>query len=74
LGWGGRYLGRKRSVGAKEPWVKDSRYIVEVDYTYWTLGYGLTSRGARKLIQAKPFEQLLPLDEFLPIMFNRHIK
>ena len=69
-----RYLGRKRSSNAKEPWVPGSTHIVQVDYTYWTLGYGLTSRGARKLIDSRPFSKLVPLDEFLPIMFDRHIK
>lgn len=29
-------------------------------------------QGARKLLAAKPLEKLIPVDEFLPIMFNRH--
>jgi hypothetical protein len=69
-----RYLGRKRSTNAKEPWAAGSDLIVHVDYSYWTLGYAITSRGVKKLIEAKPFEKLVPLDEFLPIMFDRHIK
>jgi collagen beta-1,O-galactosyltransferase len=27
----------------------------------------------KKLIKAEPFKKLLPVDEFLPIMFDRHI-
>lgn len=29
-------------------------------------------QGAEKLLAAKPLEKLLPVDEFLPIMFNKH--
>jgi len=69
-----RYFGRKRSTNAQEPFVKDAEYIVHVDYTYWTLGYALTLRGAKKLVDSEPFKRLVPVDEFLPIMFDRHIK
>lgn len=69
-----RYLGRKRSTNAKEPWVEGSETLVHVDYSYWTLGYALTLRGAKKLLDAKPFEKLVPVDEYFPIMFDRHHK
>jgi collagen beta-1,O-galactosyltransferase len=68
------YLGRKRSQNAKEPWVNGSQYLVHVDYSYWTLGYAITLRGAKKLLDAKPLEKLVPVDEYLPIMFDRHHK
>lgn len=69
-----RYLGRKRSANANEPWVTGSKYIVHVDYSYWTLGYAVTYRGAKKLLEGKPLEKLVPVDEYLPIMFDRHTK
>ena len=32
----------------------------------------LTGRGAAKLLRADPISKLLPVDEFLPIMFDKH--
>ncbi len=29
---------------------------------------------ARKLLAAKPFEKLVPVDEYFPIMFDKHNK
>lgn len=43
-------------------------------YSYWTLGYLISERGARKLLDAKPLDNMLPVDEFLPIMFDQHPK
>ncbi|KRY25540.1 Procollagen galactosyltransferase 1, partial [Trichinella spiralis] len=28
--------------------------------------------GAEKLVKAEPLKQLVPVDEYLPMMFNRH--
>jgi len=72
LDWDLMYVGRRRSANAEEPWVEGSKYIVHVDYSYWTLGYALSYRGAKKLLDAKPLEKLVPVDEFFPIMFDRH--
>ncbi|XP_067613087.1 glycosyltransferase 25 family member [Eurosta solidaginis] len=66
------YFGRKRLKEEKEPWVQGAENLVHAGYSYWTLGYVITLQGARKLIAAKPLEKMLPVDEFLPIMFNRH--
>lgn len=48
--------------------------LVEADYSYWTLGYALSQQGARKLLAAEPLKMMMPVDEFLPIMFNKHPK
>lgn len=66
------YFGRKRLKDEVEPWVNNTESLVHVGYSYWTLGYVLSLKGAEKLLKAKPLENLLPVDEFLPIMFNRH--
>lgn len=55
-----------------EQFVKNTDNLVYPDYTYWTIGYILNEEGARKLIDAKPLKKLIPVDEFLPIMFNKH--
>lgn len=49
-------------------------HTVKPLYSYWTLGYVLTLHGAEKLLMANPLKNLLPVDEFLPIMFNAHPK
>ena len=67
-----RYLGRKRLQESEEPWVPGSRYLVRAGYSYWTLGYLLSQSGARKLLAAKPLDNLVPVDEYLPILFDKH--
>ncbi|XP_020812456.1 glycosyltransferase 25 family member [Drosophila serrata] len=66
------YFGRKRLKEESEPWVSDADSLVHAGYSYWTLGYVLSLEGALKLLAAKPLEKLIPVDEFLPLMFNRH--
>ncbi|KAM4552673.1 procollagen galactosyltransferase 2-like [Odontesthes bonariensis] len=75
LDWDLIYVGRKR-LQVKEPenWVKGVSSLVHPDYSYWTLGYALSLNGARKLLRAKPLNKMLPVDEFLPLMFNKHPK
>ncbi|XP_010774077.1 procollagen galactosyltransferase 2-like [Notothenia coriiceps] len=46
--------------------------LVKADYSYWTLGYALSLQGAKKLLDAKPLSKMLPVDEYLPVMFNKH--
>ncbi|ERE89025.1 procollagen galactosyltransferase 1 [Cricetulus griseus] len=48
------------------------RNLVEADYSYWTLAYVISLQGARKLLGAKPLAKMLPVDEFLPVMFDKH--
>uniref|UniRef100_A0A8C6MG91 Collagen beta(1-O)galactosyltransferase 2b n=1 Tax=Nothobranchius furzeri TaxID=105023 RepID=A0A8C6MG91_NOTFU len=73
LDWDLIYVGRKRmQVQHPEQSVDGVNNLVEADYSYWTLGYALSQQGARKLLAAQPFTKMLPVDEFLPIMFNKH--
>lgn len=69
------YVGRKRmQVQQPEQSVDGVNNLVKADYSYWTLGYALSQQGARKLLAAEPFTRMLPVDEFLPVMFNKHPK
>ena len=43
----------------QEPWLNGSEQLVNVDYTYWTLSYILSGRGAKKLIDGKPLGENL---------------
>jgi len=70
--WNLIYFGRKRLESEDEPWVSGTNNLVHVGYSYWTLGYVINLEGAKKLLDAKPLEKLLPVDEYLPIMFGRH--
>ncbi|KAK6044710.1 hypothetical protein COOONC_17785, partial [Cooperia oncophora] len=56
----------------EEVWVRNHRHLSTVGYSYWTLGYILSAEGARRLLDAKPLDKLLPVDEYFPIMFNKH--
>uniref|UniRef100_A0A8C2CCT8 Collagen beta(1-O)galactosyltransferase 2 n=1 Tax=Cyprinus carpio TaxID=7962 RepID=A0A8C2CCT8_CYPCA len=73
LNWDLIYVGRKRmQVAQPEVSVEGINNLVEADYSYWTLGYALSQQGAKKLLAAQPFSKMLPVDEFLPVMFNKH--
>ncbi|XP_037112662.1 procollagen galactosyltransferase 1 isoform X1 [Syngnathus acus] len=73
LDWDLIYIGRKRmQVDHSEKAVPNVHNLVEADYSYWTLGYMITLQGAEKLLRAEPLKRVLPVDEFLPIMYNKH--
>ncbi|XP_029047412.1 glycosyltransferase 25 family member [Osmia bicornis bicornis] len=72
LEWDLVYLGRKRLVENDEPWVDGSKYLVHAAYSYWTLGYILSARGAKRLVEAMPLKKLIPVDEYLPILSDAH--
>ncbi|KGL76376.1 Procollagen galactosyltransferase 2, partial [Tinamus guttatus] len=73
LDWELIYIGRKRmQVQQPEKAVPNVMNLVEADYSYWTLGYAISFQGAQKLIGAEPFGKMLPVDEFLPVMYNKH--
>ncbi|XP_026315231.1 glycosyltransferase 25 family member [Hyposmocoma kahamanoa] len=67
--WDFVYIGRKVLYDEE---LSESRNIVRPRYSYWTLGYIISSLGAQKLINAQPLKKLLPVDEFIPIMFDEH--
>ena len=52
--------------------VEGTETLVYAKYSYWTLGYILRLSGAEKLIAAEPLGQMIPVDEYIPIMFNDH--
>ncbi|KAG7316142.1 hypothetical protein KOW79_021008 [Hemibagrus wyckioides] len=73
LDWDLIYIGRKRmQVDHPEKPVPNIRNLVEADYSYWTLGYMISLQGANKLLRAEPLSKMLPVDEFLPVMYNKH--
>ena len=72
LDWDLIFLGRKILWSVTEPWVEGSSLLVHVNYTYWTLGYMLSQDGAKKLVEEMPLKKIVPVDEYLPIMYDKH--
>lgn len=69
-----RYLGRKQVNPGEEDPVETVKNLVVAGYSYWTLSYAISLQGAQKLINAEPISKMLPVDEFLPIMYDKHPK
>lgn len=61
------YLGRK-IINSEEKIINDT--FVKPNYSYWTCAYILTLSGAKKLIESDFINNILPVDEFLSIMYN----
>lgn len=71
--WDLVYLGRKIMRQNEEDY--DNRtetYLIEPSYSHWTVGYVLSLRAAKILVEENPIEKILPVDEYLPIMFDHH--
>ncbi|KAJ3604977.1 hypothetical protein NHX12_027028 [Muraenolepis orangiensis] len=73
LDWDIIYLGRKQvKLDQEEAAVPGVHNLVQAGYSYWTLSYALSLQGAQKLLNAQPLSKMLPVDEFLPIMYDKH--
>ncbi|XP_006834889.1 PREDICTED: probable inactive glycosyltransferase 25 family member 3 [Chrysochloris asiatica] len=72
LPWDLIYLGRKQVNPEEEDVVEGLPHLVVAGYSYWTLAYTLSLAGAHKLLASQPLRRMLPVDEFLPIMFDKH--
>lgn len=66
------YIGRKRLYREPEPEVEGTSMLIWPNYSYWTLSYMITYNGVQKLLDADPLSKMIPVDEFIPIMFDRH--
>ena len=62
------YLGRK-NFNDNEEKINDN--IVKPNFSYWTVAYMLSYIGAKKLIESDYNKQIIPVDEFLPIMYEK---
>ena len=54
-----RYIGRKHMSKDKEYFVEGSNMLVYAKYSYWTLGYIITLKGAQKLIAGDPLGKMV---------------
>ncbi|KAL7673638.1 hypothetical protein ACOME3_008491 [Neoechinorhynchus agilis] len=69
--WDMIYLGRK-IMDSNEKFLKEVNTLVHPHYSHWTVAYLLSRRGIRKLLDQKPLSKLIPVDEYLPLMFDQH--
>lgn len=63
------YLGRNAINDQMEVQLTDN--IVEPKYTYWTCGYILNKSGAKKLVESNFINAIIPVDEFISLMFDK---
>lgn len=58
----------------KEPesFVEGTEYAKWPGFSYWGLSYAITRGGVDKIMKQNPLRKLAPIDELLPIMYNRH--
>ena len=63
------YFGRKK-FKEDEDYIENHNNIVKPFYSYWTIGYYITYSGALKLLKSNFSKKLIPVDEFLPLMYG----
>ena len=62
------YMGRKKFKDKEKKYTKN---IVKPGYSWWTIGYFISYSGANKLVNSNYTKSIIPVDEFLPLMFGR---
>ena len=77
--WDLIYLGRKIMDRRSERWneevdLRDGFGLRVPAFSHWTVAYALSLRGAQKLLDAKPLVNLIPVDEWLPLMYGHPSK
>lgn len=63
------YFGRKK-FKENEEYIENHNNIVKPFYSYWTIGYYITYSGALKLLKSNFSKKIIPVDEFLPLMYG----
>lgn len=63
--WDVCYLGRKLMGKDGE---EISKNLKVAGYSYWTIGYLVNKKGAKKLIDGNIEKNLIPIDEYIPIL------
>lgn len=71
------YLSRKKMTEEKEEEVKhlhNANACVYAKYSYWTNAYVITYQGAKKLLTTYYENNIIPVDEFVSLMFDLSIR
>jgi GR25 family glycosyltransferase involved in LPS biosynthesis len=77
--WDLIYLGRKIMRSNEESWnyevdFKKGFGLRNPSFSHWTIAYALSLSGAKKLINSEPLLNMIPIDEYLPLMYNKPSK
>ena len=67
-----RFVGRKKREHEPEAFIPGSILLTNVTYSHWALAYVLSLSGAQKLLKAEPLAKMIPVDEYIPIMYDQH--
>ena len=67
-----RYIGRRPANASFESPVVGSSTLVYPEYSHVNIGYILSGRAAMKLVQGEPLKKMVPVDHYLPIMFDKY--
>ncbi|XP_063397167.1 glycosyltransferase 25 family member-like [Mytilus trossulus] len=70
--WDLLFLGRKPMNETADKYVDGTHFAMWPDFSYWALAYAITRKGAKKILKQKPLHKLVPTDELIPLMYNRH--
>lgn len=69
--WELLYLGR---VSLEDDRDQVTESLVKPGYSHCTYGYMISQRGAQKLISTNFDQDIIPVDEFLPAMYIKHVR
>lgn len=67
-----RYLGRKVMRKKETVVLNTDRILVHPKFSFWTIAYVIRLSGAKKLLAGEPLKKMIPVDDYIPIMFNQH--
>lgn len=68
--WDLLYIGRKiLNVEDESAFPEGARHFLINDYSYWTLAYALSLKGAKKLMDQAPLDRLVPVDEYWRVLW-----
>ena len=63
------YLGRKVFNTNEEP---IDEFVSKPNFSYWTIGYAISNKGAKSLSKSGFERAIIPVDEFLPYIYDKN--
>lgn len=69
LEWEFIYLSRKTFLNTEKE-IEISESLVKPNFSYWCLAYVINKSGAKKLIEGQLLNNIIPADEYVPIMLD----
>ena len=63
------FLDRKNNFTRNDEYVND--ILLKPGYSFWLNSYLINSKGAKKLIKTNFLERIIPVDEYVPMMYYK---